>query len=373
VIAVPHGIVVQADALAVRNTSDGVDINVIWGEVAALLQAWNSESNAVVSLLSFQTTDPASLVAQSLQVESMQESSEFGVPKAVALPPAWLKCGNTFRDYDVASRLSYRFIRDSTAEAVRGQITRLFESDAQLTNGLVLNRLFSPVEQANEWQHRCFGLYNGTDGIIPPSFMGHTYTATHSHYWASGAADLDSADLEDAYKDIQSHGYGVQPGSQLLVLCHQDEGEAIASWRAGVESRAGGPKARFDFVPSDGHPPILTSESIVGQAPPTEYGGLRVQGAYGPGWVIQSPVVPSGYVVVLASGGPNSTANPVAFRHHANANYQGLQLMPGPIPGYPLQETFAVRGCGVGTRHRGAAVAIQVTTGATYTAPVIPV
>jgi hypothetical protein len=68
---------------------------------------------------------------------------------------------------------------------------------------------------------------------------------------------IDSADLEDAYKDIQSHGYGVQPGSQILVLCHQDEGELIAGWRAGVESRTGGPKAKYDFVPSEGHPPIL--------------------------------------------------------------------------------------------------------------------
>jgi|SRR5215211_597064 len=34
--------------------------------------------------------------------------------------------------------------------------------------GLVFNRLFSSVEQSNDWQHRCFGLYNGIDGIKPP-------------------------------------------------------------------------------------------------------------------------------------------------------------------------------------------------------------
>ncbi|WP_156431688.1 hypothetical protein [Mycobacterium sp. GA-1199] len=202
--------------------------------------------------------------------------------------------------------------------------------------------------------------------------MGKTFTETHSHYWASGAVVIDSADLEDAYKDIQSHGYGVQPGSQLLVLCHQDEGELIATFRSGVESREGGPVAKHDFVPSAGHPPILTAESIVGQAPPTEFGGLRVQGAYGPGWIVQSPAIPTGYVVVVASGGPGSAANPVAFRQHVNPAYQGLQIMPGPIPGYPLQESFTVRGCGVGTRHRGSAVAIHVTSGSTYTPPSIP-
>lgn len=34
-----YGIMTQGDAEAVRKTADGVDINVIWVEVAALLQA----------------------------------------------------------------------------------------------------------------------------------------------------------------------------------------------------------------------------------------------------------------------------------------------------------------------------------------------
>ena len=46
----------------------------------------------------------------------------------------------------------------------------------------------------------------------------------------------------------------------------------------------------------------------------------------------------------------------------------------GPLCGsprhYPIIESFAPRGCGVGVRHRGGAVAIKVGTGA-YTAPQI--
>ena len=103
------------------------------------------------------------------------------------------------------------------------------------------------------------------------------------------------------------------------------------------------------------------------------HGGLRVQGAYGPGWVIHTPVVPTGYVAVVASGGPNSERNPVAFRSHERVEWQGLQPFPGPWQRYPLIESFAIRGCGVGVRHRGAAVAIEVTTGGTYTAPSIAV
>ena len=42
-------------------------------------------------------------------------------------------------------------------------MTRIFAGDNQLVNGLVLRRLFDPTEGTNEYQHRVFGLWNGTD------------------------------------------------------------------------------------------------------------------------------------------------------------------------------------------------------------------
>ena len=51
-----------------------------------------------------------------------------------------------------------------------------------------------------------------------------------------------------------------------------------------------------------------------------------------------------------------------------------LVYVCGVIPGvgpYPIQEHFCVRSFGTGVRHRGAAVAIQITNNANYTAPVI--
>ena len=104
---------------------------------------------------------------------------------------------------------------------------------------------------------------------------------------------------------------------------------------------------------------------------PGDYNGLKVEGSYGPAMLIQSDFVPTEYVVVTASYGKNSPYNPVAFREHPVASYQGLRLIPGSWLGYPIIECFAARGCGVGTRHRVGAVAIQVTTDTEYTAPVI--
>ena len=67
--------------------------------------------------------------------------------------------------------------------------------------------------------------------------------------------------------------------------------------------------------------------------------GLQVLGGYGDAWLIQSHYVPSGYVIVAATGGLDSDMNPVGFREHVNAAYQGLRQIPGRGP-YPLVDSF---------------------------------
>ena len=86
---------------------------------------------------------------------------------------------------------------------------------------------------------------------------------------------------------LHRHGRGgLVPASRLLVFASQSECDKIASWRAGEESRSGGPVAKFDFVPSSDAPAFLSSEFIVGEKPPAEFGGLRVMGSYGHAWIV---------------------------------------------------------------------------------------
>ena len=363
-----EGINTQGHVL-VNKTADGVDLNLIWAEIEQLLEAWNGERTTVASLISYPTTVPADAVPQTLTVEPFDVASEFGIPKGVAPPPDYLKVGYSFVDYDKSARYTWRFVRDATAEQVRSVVTRILSGDNQLVNGLVLRRLFDPAEGVNEFQHRVFGLWNGTDGIAPPAHMGVSFPASTSHYIASGAAVIDSGDIEDCIRMITLKGYGLRVGSQLLILANPAESELIQGWRAGKESRTGGPTAKYDFIRSSNAPAYLSSENVVGAIPPPDYNGLAVQGAYGKAWLIESNYVPSGYVAVVASGGPGSPNNPVAVRQHANVAYQGLRAIPGHWSGYPLLDSFFARGVGVGVRHRGAAAVVQVTTNASYTPP----
>ncbi|MGV9800182.1 hypothetical protein ACWDTP_19260 [Mycobacterium sp. NPDC003449] len=357
----------------VSHSKDGVDLNTIWGQIAEVNEVWNQQRSALTRVLSYWTTNAADAIPQGIANESLEEASEFGVPEAARVPALALPLGYTLKDYDSRAAFTWKFLRDSTAEQILAQANNIMTADNKLINGTILRRLFDPSEGANELSQRVFGLWNGTDSVVPPPYMGKTFDSSHTHYFVSGNAQIDSADVEDAINHVTEHGYGVSAGSQLLVLCNTTEADYIAGWRANVESRTSGPKAKFDFVPSTNAPAFLTDETIIGAQAPAAYENLPVLGSYGRAWVIAHDYVPTGYVAVVASGGANSSNNPIAVRQHTNTNYQGLRVIPGGGR-YPLQDAFYQRTFGVGTRHRGAACVFQVKASGDYEAPTtIPV
>jgi len=78
--------------------------------------------------------------------------------------------------------------------------------------------------------------------------------------------------------------------------------------------------------------------------PPADYNGLTVTGSYGNALLIESYFIPVGWIAIVASGGPDSTDNPVGFREHVNPAYQGLRVIPGHWQDYPFIESYLARG-----------------------------
>jgi hypothetical protein len=366
-----YGVGSEADAI-INELGDGTSLETIWQEVKDVLSLWNSQRNAITSLLTFPVTRVADQVPQSISSDSLEPASEFGVPKSMRPDPSLL-LGYDFEDYDIAARFSYKFLRSADVGQVRSVVDRVMEADVKCLSGTILNRLFSPEEGLSPENHKVYGLWNGQDGLAPLRYLSTQFDSSHSHYMVSGANVVDSADLEALIRKLTEHGYGKQQGSQILIFCNETELDHIVTFRAGEESRTGGPKALYDFIPSATAPPYLTSKSIVGATPPGELNGLRVAGQYGPAWVIEHELIPAGYLLSAASAGAESSFNPVAFREHPKPNYQGLRPIPGAGP-YPIVETFFLRSFGVGVRHRGAAavMAIGVGTDDDYVAPEIP-
>ncbi|MBF6131609.1 hypothetical protein IU501_01135 [Nocardia otitidiscaviarum] len=351
----------------VDRTADGVDLNLIWAEAQAVMAAYNGRRSKLAALVSFSTTAVADPIPQAVGGDDFEEASEYGVPKGIRNAPDALLMGYDFKDYDLASRFTWKFLRDASAEQVRDLLNRALEADNRKVTGSILRRLFDNSQGANEFQHPVYPLWTGLDGMVPPPYAGQEFTSADSHMLASGAASLDPGDLLDLVNAVQSKGYGIGQGTRLLLLMHPHEAEIAATFRRGTE--VNGVDSKYDFIPSQSAPAYLTPDNVVGQVAPGEFGGMEVLGSWGPAWIVPSYLLPMGYVACVATGGPNSTMNPVAFRQHTNTAYQGLRIIPGRDQRYPLQESFFARGFGTGIRHRGAAAVLQVTVGSTYTPP----
>lgn len=364
------GINLESDSL-VHTTADGVDVNQLWAEVQGVLAAWNSERESVTQLLTHQTINAADAVPQAIEDESFEEATEVGSPVSIRAPGNAILLGNTLLDFDKAGRFSWKFLRDSTAEQIRAVTNYALAADSKLCNGLIMNRLFDPEPDYNEFNHTVYGLWNGTDGMIPPPYLGKTFPANHSHYLVSQGDVIDSGDLDDSIKTITEHGYGVAANSQLIAFVNEVEAEEISKFKAGVQNN-NDIIARHDFIPSLGSPAWLTPDQIIGKQAPDQYNGLKIDGSYGPLWIVRTQYIPAGYVATIATEGPNSPNNAVSVRQHTNSAYQGLRTIAGPNPAYPIQESFWTRCIGVGTRHRGAAAVTQIKATGSYDVPSIP-
>jgi hypothetical protein len=353
----------------ITETADGVNLNTLWTEHAAVLQEWNKRASSLAALLSYWHTNIADAIPDSVTRGVFEKASEFGEPVGLRGPDYNL-LGYDFEDWDTSTRFTWKFLRAASADQVEAVLNDALAADNRLVNDLILRRLFEPNETVNEQGTPVYGLYNG-DGTVPPPFAGQTFTGTETHYLTTGHDDLDSGDVEQAIRVVRGKGFGIaESGQKLLMLCHPNEAETVATWAKGAEN-ANEAIAKYDALPSVGAPPFEASGPIVGAQAPAELFGVEINGSYGPVYVVESYFIPQHWFAVVATAGPDSPLNPIGVRQHPNPQYQGLRSIPGPVPGYPLQESFYSRGVGVGTRHRGAAVCVEITDAPQYTPPTL--
>ncbi|WP_006247734.1 hypothetical protein [Mycolicibacterium tusciae] len=283
-----HGTATRGDVL-VNRLNDGTDLNEIWDEINEALSLYNKQKSALAGLLAYRTTNVADAIPQSVEVPLLEEATEFGTPVGIA-DPTYLSLGFSYKDFDIASRMSWRYLREADSEQVTNRVARIIAGDNQLVNGSILQRLLDPTVRVNDWGHNVYGLYNGD--MKPPDYMGKTFDSTHKHYLTTTTTTLDSLHVEAGINHVREHGYGVQTGRFVLLMNPADvQTSLITSWRAGKEYRTGGPLPKWDFVVSSNAPARITHEHVEGATPPPDYNGLPVLGSYGSALVIESLAV----------------------------------------------------------------------------------
>lgn len=346
-----------------KKTADGQDLNDIWNEFQATLLLQNDKQTALASLFTFDTTLASELVAQSLGGDDFEEASEYGVPTSLRGMPDTVKVGYPARWYDKRTAFTWKALSTMSAEQVAAIHSAALAADNRLVFNKIMQRIFNPTTTINEDGTSVFGFWNGTDGAPPPSPTGDTFDSSHTHYLVSGAASIAAGDVDDLVETVEHHGFGLrQNGDRVIVLANPLEADKIAGFRV-----AGGHK--FDAIPATDAPAFITAETIQGDRPPGTFNGLTVKCAYGDAWVVSDRQVPAGYIVGLATGGPNSTRNPMGFREHIQSDLQGLIQLPGNARDYPLIDSFYTRFFGVGTRQRGAGAVMQIKASGSYVAP----
>lgn len=373
----PGGYSTEYDA-AVTQTSDGVDLNALWAEFQQTLAIFNERRSTLVSMLTFDVTEPIERVPQVGSVD-FEDASEFGVPKAVRLKQTFFSLGYDFRDYDLAWRYTWKYLRDHDARAVQSQHNATLEGYNRLVFRRVMEAIFdnrNRVATIEDQNINVYALYNA-DGTVPPAYKGTTFDGTHTHYLVSnGVADgggkvhVDSDDLDTMKMKISEHGYGDEQGTVFVLIANEVDVADIRTFRAGV-ANFNGAVAKYDFIPNSNSPTLITPNAtgLIGSVPPTTFGGLRVVGSYNNILIIEENYIPPNYLMMFGTGGTGNLKNLVGIRQHANAAYRGLRVIPGNQQGYPLVESFYSVGFGTGIRQRAGGVVLQLKASGSYDIP----
>lgn len=352
------------EADLVTQTQDGVDLNKMWDEFQRIIRQWNSQRNPYISAFTFSVTNPIETVAYPIESD-FEEASEFGVPKGIRLPSNF-QMGYDFKWYDLAIRYTWRFLLHATSAQLRGLQNQALEADNRLQFTRVMRAIFNNVTRTAEIDgnnYNVYPFYNG-DSQVPPKWKTTTHSSAHQHYITSGAATIDSGDLEVLATHLGHHGYTQLNGYDLILLVNPQEGDVIRTFAV-----ADGDK--YTFIPTENvGGGVLFNEggaTIVGRPRVATVPGLPSIGTWGSFTVVEDDYIPAGYVVALSSAGEEGLGNPVGIRE--DEALRGLRLAQDVQRKYPLMDSYYVHGMGTGIRHRGGGVVMEITADASYDIP----
>lgn len=356
----------------ITQTVDGRDLNALWDEFQATMAVRNERRQVLIDFLTFPVDKVIEDVPQ-VGTDDFEEASEYGEPKSIRPSLSYFSLAYDFKWYDLATRFSWKFLAEASSSQVEAFNAAALEADNRLVFNKVMKTVFNGTNGSSDIRGTNYTVYKfyNNDGTVPPEYNGITHTSSHNHYLTTGAATIDSGDVEAAYEHLRHHGYSETNGMRMVIMVNPTEGREIRKFRANTANNNAA-VALYDFIPSLGSAPfILPSQGLIGNQPAAELDGLRVIGQYGPILVVEEDYVPTGYFFLFATGGKANVQNPVGFREHANASLRGLRLIGGDRANYPLVNSFYNRGFGTGIRQRGAGVVYQVTAAGSYTVPTV--
>jgi hypothetical protein len=347
-----------------NQTADGRSLADIWTEFQQTIAIANERRQSLIDLLTFPVTSIIEDVPQ-FGGSDFEDMSEYGVPQGIRPTTSVLSLGYTFKWYDLAARFTWQFLAEASAPQVEAVHQAALEADNRKVFLEVMKTLFRNTNRTANINGQNYNVYTfwNADGTVPPTYKNNTFAGSHTHFRTSGAATINSGDLDEIIDDFKSHGYSAENGTTMFTLVNSVEATLIRAFKVATGSR-------YDFIPAQGSPAVIlpSTGGLLGTQVPNTFRGFNVIGSYGPMLVVEEDYVPAGYIASFASGGQANLNNPIGFREHANAGLRGLRLVKGRDNDYPLIDSYYARGFGTGVRQRGAGMVMQITAGA-YSIP----
>lgn len=363
----------------VTQTADGTDLNDIWSDFMALLNAANTSRQALINFLTFGVTQPVENVAQPGEGVDFEEASEFGEPMGARIAPTYFNLGYGFKWYDLAARYTWQYLADATDNMVNAVANAAVEAYYRKLLTEVLRTVFNSTNLQATIRGNAYTVYKfyNADGTIPPTYKNNSFNGSHTHFKTTGSVALEAQDLDTmVIDDFASHGYNQEGGYRLVLMVNTTLGNVVRGFRSAVNTgqAVGGNYGRYDFIPAQGQPGQIipaTTQVIGAQQVANSLQGLNVIGTYGPLIVVTDDWLPSDYAFSFATGGEANLNNPIGLREHANTGLRGLRLVKGRNADYPLIDSFWATGFGTGVRQRGGGIVLQLTASGSYTTPAI--
>lgn len=353
-------------------TIDGINLGDLWAEFQETLNMHNVYRTQLIQYLSTAVTNIVEPWWQSIPDDAMfEEATEYGEPVAIRTPEPRLR-GYPLRYYDLAIRYTWRYLAEADSAQVRALNNSALEKDLRLQYQVIMQALFNNVngnvQLGNILNSSGAAVAGSTipvhrlwnaDGEVPPRWKTYVHDDTHTHYLVSGGAAVVPANLETIEDHLLHHGY-FEAGRTFVLLVNRAQSKVIQGFRAGT----GG--ATWDFIPAAA---TAWRGQLVGPAPSP--GGITDGwvGSYGHLLVHEEDIIPAGYMLGVASGGPDSPTNLVGVREHPNPAVRGLKLLQGSQHDYPLVGSFYHHAMGAGVADRGSGIVMQVKASGDYSVP----
>jgi len=239
------------------------------------------------------------------------------------------------RDFALGFGFTKQAIQDSTSDELRETHSAALRADQRLLAKRFFYRCLTPGAGAVSrgfWD----GLMGAAGERAPPDYKGNTFTDTHNHYLASGAATPALADINLLKRHIREHGYA----GELYMLLNSslvEDLENLAGWTAAMT-----PVSIIETIAREGFQAVKRFQEFT--------------------WIIED-WVPDGYLLAV-----EAQVKPVTMREPLQAAGRGLKLYEGPYSDMPLREAYYEHRFDLDVAHRGAGAAMMITTGA-WTTP----